>query len=108
MSVTFGLNFMIIGCFATFLTSLVIASTALGSCPKAIPPSFTLGHEILISSISTGSFPSFSTTSIYSSVEWPHTFTIIFVSNCLRNGISLFANKSNPGFCKPIAFSIPP
>ena len=35
-------------------TSLVIASTALGSCPKAIPPSFTLGHEMLISSISTG------------------------------------------------------
>lgn len=29
-------------------------STALGSWPKAIPPSFTLGHEILISSKSTG------------------------------------------------------
>ena len=63
ISVTFGLNFIIIGCFAYFLTSLVIASTAFGSCPNAIPPSFTFGHEILISSRSTGSEVNRSTTS---------------------------------------------
>lgn len=44
-------------------SALVMASTAFGSCPKAMPPSFTLGHEMLISSISTGSSPSRSTTS---------------------------------------------
>ena len=38
------------GCLAYFLTSFVIASTDLGFCPKAIPPSSTLGQEILISS----------------------------------------------------------
>ena len=45
------------------ITREVMASTAFGSCPKAMPPSFTLGHEILISSISTGSSLRRSTTS---------------------------------------------
>lgn len=64
MSVTFGLSFIITGCFACFFTSLVIASTAFGSCPKAIPPSLTFGQEILISNISTRfSCPRHSTTS---------------------------------------------
>ena len=54
MSVTLGLSFMIMGCFAWAFTALVMASTALGSCPKAMPPSFTLGQEMLISSRSTG------------------------------------------------------
>ena len=63
ISVTFGLNFMITGCLAWRFTSLVMASTALGSWPKAMPPSFTLGQEMLISKRSTGSSPSRSTTS---------------------------------------------
>ena len=62
--VTFGLSFMITGCFACFFTSLVMASTAFGSCPKAIPPSFTFGQEMLISKRSTGSSPRRSNTSI--------------------------------------------
>ena len=62
ISVTFGLNFMITGCFATSFTALVISSTALGFCPKAMPPSFTFGQEILISRRSAGSSPSASTT----------------------------------------------
>ena len=108
MSVTFGLSFMITGCFAYFFISFVIASTAFGSCPKAIPPSFTFGQEILISSMSTGSSASRFTTSTYSSVECPHTFTIILVSYFFRNGISLSQNRSIPGFCNPTALSIPP
>ena len=63
MSVTLGLSFMMTGCFAFSFTARVMASTAFGSCPKAMPPSFTLGQEILISSISTGSSPRRSTTS---------------------------------------------
>ena len=63
MSVTLGLSFMITGCFARRFTSLVMASTALGSWPKAIPPSFTLGQEILISRRSTSVSPRRSTTS---------------------------------------------
>ena len=60
---TFGLSFMMIGCFARFFTSRVISSTAFGFCPKAIPPSFTFGQEMLISSRSTGSSARRSTTS---------------------------------------------
>ena len=54
MSVTFGVSFMITGCFAIFFTSRVICSTPEGLVPKEMPPSFTLGQEILISSMSTG------------------------------------------------------
>ena len=46
MSVTFGESFMMTGCFACALISLVISSTIFGFCPKAIPPSFTFGQEI--------------------------------------------------------------
>ena len=63
ISVTLGLNFMITGCFATLFTAFVMASTAFGSCPNAMPPSFTLGQEMLISSMSTGSSARRSTTS---------------------------------------------
>ena len=63
ISVTLGLNFITIGCFAFALMALVISYSALGSWPKAIPPSFTLGQDTLISSRSTGSSASRSTTS---------------------------------------------
>ncbi len=63
ISVTFGLNFIMIGCFETFLTAAVISSATAAFCPNAIPPSFTFGHEILISNISTGAFESFCTAS---------------------------------------------
>ncbi|CDB62155.1 uncharacterized protein BN486_02283 [Clostridium clostridioforme CAG:132] len=108
ISVTLGLSFMMIGCFACAFTSLVMASTALGSWPKAIPPSFTLGQDILISSISAGWSPKRSTTSIYSSVVFPQTLTTIFVSYCFKKGISLFVNTSTPGFWRPMALSMPP
>ncbi len=38
----------------------------------------------------------------------PQTLTIIFVSYCFKNGISLVKTVSIPGFCKPIALIIPP
>ena len=63
ISVTFGESFIIIGCFALALISFVISKRLSGFCPKAIPPCFTFGHETLISNISTGWSPNFSTTS---------------------------------------------
>ena len=63
MLVTFGLNFMITGCFAYLFTAFVISSAAFGFWPKAIPPSFTFGQEMLISSMSTSSSARRSTTS---------------------------------------------
>ena len=54
MSVTLGVSFMMTGCFATRFTASVTFCTIAGSWPKAFPPSWTFGQEILISSISTG------------------------------------------------------
>ena len=64
ISVTLGLNFIIIGFFDTLLTALVISIADSALCPNAIPPSFTFGHDILISSMSTGASESFSTASM--------------------------------------------
>ena len=63
ISVTLGESFMITGCFATFLMAAVISSATFGSCPKARAPAFTLGQEMLISSMSTSVSPRRSTTS---------------------------------------------
>ena len=99
---------MITGCFAIFLIWAVSSSTCFASCPKARKPAFTLGQEILISIISMGSSARRSTTARYSSGAWPQTLTMIFVSNCFRNGISRRQKTSIPGFCRPMAFIMPP
>ena len=41
-------------------------------------------------------------------VVLPQTFTMIFVSYFLRNGMSLSMNTSMPGFWRPMAFNMPP
>ena len=111
ISVTFGESFMITGCAATFFTSLVILSAIDGFCPNAIPPSFTFGQDIFISSMSTAfdtsSIASLFTTFMYSSSECPHTFTITLAPLAFKNARSLSINVSIPGFCNPIALSIP-
>ena len=98
---------MITGCFAIAFTFFVISSAHFGSWPKVIPPAFTFGQEILISSMSTSSEASRSTTARYSSSEWPHTFTIILAFFSCRKARSRWINVSIPGFCNPIALSIP-
>ena len=67
ISVTFGVSFIIIGCFAIFLISAVSFSTFFASCPNARNPALTFGHEILISIMSIGSSARRSTTLKYSS-----------------------------------------
>ena len=51
MSVTFGLNFIITGCFAAFLILDVMSNNASAFCPNAMAPSLTFGQETLISII---------------------------------------------------------
>ena len=67
ISVTFGVSFIMIGCFAIFLISAVSFSTFFASCPNARNPALTFGHEILISIMSIGSSDRRSTTLKYSS-----------------------------------------
>ena len=108
MLVTLGVSFMMTGWAATRRILSVIRKRASGSCPKAMAPSFTLGQETLISSRSTASPASRSTTARYSSSVLPQTLTMTLVSNCFRNSRSRFTKTSTPGFCSPMALSMPP
>ena len=63
MSVTLGLSFMMTGWAAFFLMAEVISYRQSAFWPKAMAPSFTLGQETLISSMSTGASDRRSTTS---------------------------------------------
>lgn len=105
ISVTLGVNFIDMGCFAIFLISLVMYSTILGSCPKAIPPCSTFGQEILISNIATSCSDRRSTTCRYSSTVFPHTLTIIFVSNCFKKGISRSKKHQSLDFASQLHLS---
>ena len=98
ISVTFGVSFIMIGCFAIFLICAVSFSTLCASWPNARNPALTFGQEILISIISIASSARRSTTARYSFGACPHTFTMIFVSKFFRYGISLSQNRSIPGF----------
>jgi hypothetical protein len=106
--VTLGLSFTIKGWRAFCLTNAVTRSASVGHVPMAMPPCLTLGHEILSSNISTGSFFKRSATSAYSSGVLPTTLTMTLAENCRRNGKSSRRNASTPGFCNPTALSIPP
>ena len=107
ISVTFGDSLTIKGCAALSFTRRVMCSTAFAWVPKAMPPSLTFGQEMLSSKKSTGDSRSRSTTSTYSSSLWPQTLTTTRVSNCFKKGKSRLRNTSTPGFCRPIAFSMP-
>jgi len=108
MSATFGLSLTISGCLAAFLTARVTSSAAAQDVPKDMPPWATLGHEMFSSSISAPDSASISAARAYSATVRPMMFTIIFVSNRFRNGISSLMNASAPGFWSPTALSIPP
>ena len=65
------------GFFVTSRTARVTAAAVRGSAPKAAPPPWTLGQEILTYSQPTCSCASnFSQTSAYSATEKPLTFAI--------------------------------
>ena len=98
ISVTLGVSFTISGLSNTFLTSLVTFFTSSYVLPNAMQPSFTFGHDKFSSTPSISNVFNILHNSTYSSTELPHAFTIIFVSNFLKNGKSLLAKNSTPGF----------
>lgn len=70
-------RFKMMGFFVTARTAFVTSAADLGSAPKAAPPPWTLGQEILTSSQPTCSWASsFSQTSAYSATEKPLIFAI--------------------------------
>ena len=67
-----GDSFKMMGFFVTARTAFVTSAADLGYAPKAAPPPWTLGQEILTSSQPTCSWASsFSQTSAYSATEKP-------------------------------------
>ena len=108
MSATFGESFGITGRRVTARTAATTACVMRGSPPKAMPPCFTLGQEMLISRPAIPGAPSqMRATSAYSSTVSPHTFTSSAVS-CFRSRGSTSLTKAwIPMPCSPIAFSRP-
>ena len=80
ISVTLGLSFMMTGLWVTAFTAFVTAAAWAGSVPKLMPPPWTLGQEMLISSQPTSSSASIRrAVSAYSSMEKPPMFARIFL-----------------------------
>ena len=107
ISVTFGDNFTMTGFFVCVLTCSVTAAAALGSVPNTMPPSLTLGQEILTSSPATPSTSSASASLPYSSAEPAEILTIRGAPICLVLGRISRLNTSSPGFSRPIQLSMP-
>ena len=101
---------MIMGFFVTARTARVTAAAVSGAAPKAAPPPWTLGQEILTSIQPTcASSSSRRQTSVYSSMEKPLTLAITGLWKISRSrGSSWAITASMPGFCRPTAFSRPP
>ena len=78
-----------------------------GSLPKATPPSFTFGQEMLISMASISVSSKCFAISPYSSTLDPEILMIKLVSSLSSEGKISLITESVPGFCSPIAFSMP-
>ena len=107
MSVTFGESLTISGFVQLRFTSRVTFSTIAGSTPKATPPSFTLGHDILSSNKSVSVPDKISATARYSSTVAPAILAMTTAPDFFSHGSSFFIKQSTPGFCSPIAFRTP-
>ena len=86
MSVTLGESLVMTIFSELALTCATTSAAASGQVPKTMPPSLTLGQEILISTASTPSTLSFFATSPYSSGEWPYILTITGTSYLRSSG----------------------
>ena len=81
MSATFGESLGMTGSRVALRTAETTSEVMRGSPPKAIPPFFTFGQEMLISTPATPSaWSTMRVTSAYSSTVSPQTFTSTAVS----------------------------
>ena len=77
MSVTFGVSLTMTGFVTAALTSRVTSAAPSQVVPKPIPPPWTFGQLMFISSQPTsGQRSSFAATSTYSSTEKPQTLAM--------------------------------
>ena len=107
ISVTLGDSFMMTGKSVFLFTAFVTSAAIWGSEPKAIPPHFTFGQEILTSKASTPSTDNAFAAMPYSSMFLPTILQITGTSYFFNSGRYLFLKTLVPGFSRPMQFSIP-
>jgi hypothetical protein len=88
-------------------TAATIAAAVPGSRPKAIPPTFTLGHDIFSSIMSTEDSSSNFAPFTYSLVSPPERFAIMAGPRLRKKGNSFSIKNGIPTFSRPIEFSKP-
>ena len=108
ISVTLGDNLTITGFFVLSLTLRVTAAAASGWVPKTMPPSLTLGQEILTSRPATPSTSRSAAICPYSSTLPAETLTMSGVLQAAPTlGRISLLKASTPGFSRPMQLSIP-
>ena len=107
MSVWLGESLVISGLRVTRRQAATTRADISGTLPNCTPPSLTLGQEILISMASIGESSKRRVTSTYSSMVEPQALAINRVSKKSRPGKMLRTTLSTPGFCSPMALSMP-
>ena len=107
MSVWFGDSFVISGLLVCARQAATTRADISGSLPKATPPSLTFGQEMLISIASISESSKRLVTRSYSSIVDPETLAMKRVSAKSSPGRISSTTLSTPGFCSPIAFSMP-
>ena len=107
MLVWLGESLVISGFCVTLRHAATTRADISGSLPKVTPPSLTLGHEMLISIASMGLSSKRATTSMYSSMVEPEALAMKRVSVKSSVGRMRSTTWSAPGFCNPMALSMP-
>ena len=109
MSVTLGLSFTNTGLVVTALTAAVTSAAAFGLVPKVIPPSCTLGQDMLTSIMSMSLHASaLAQQRAYSPTENPLILAITGPEYILRSaGTFSLTRASIPGFWSPTELIMP-
>ncbi len=107
ISVWLGDSLVISGLRVTARQAATTRADMSGSLPKVTPPSLTFGQEILISMASIGESSKRRVTSAYSSTVDPETLAKKRVSLKSSEGRISLTTWSVPGFCSPMALSMP-
>ena len=107
MSVWLGDILVMIGLLVAARQAATTRADISGTLPNCTPPSLTFGQEMLISMASIGESSKRCVTSTYSSIVEPLTLAMKRVSSKSSPGRISSTTVSTPGFCRPIALSMP-
>src|SRR5258706_3344574 len=107
MSVWLGDILVISGLLVTARQAATTRADISGTLPNCTPPSLMLGQDMLISIASMGESSKRRVTSTYSSTVEPQALAMKRVSVKSSEGRMERTTASTPGFCRPMALSMP-